>query len=308
MNAIIQKVPTFSNTSFAIQEWSGPYFSVPWHFHPEYELVLILSSEGDRFIGDSIKRFRPGDLVLIGSNIPHWYRNDEIYYQENSEKPLEVLSLYVQFKFDFLGHHFFDAPETKNIKALLDSSQMGLEIKGKTRELVTDMMIDMQKLTGMNKLLQLLNMLDIISNSNELEILSAHESVSINAKDSERINTIYEYVMCNFKRPISVEEVSKLLYMCPETFCRFFKKRTRKNFTYFLNEIRVAHACKMLVEKDLNISEVCFACGYNNISYFNRQFKVIKKMTPQVFKQTYRNNKFIELFEYQVKKYNKTRQ
>ena len=294
MRAIIQKVPTFIDSSFALQECRGPHFSVPWHFHPEYELVYILKSEGDRFIGDSIKRFRPGDLVLIGSNIPHWYRNDEIYYRENSKTKLEVVSLFVQFNFDFLGDYFFSAPESKNIKALLDSSQMGLEITGKTRELVSQHMIEMTALSGMDKLLSMLNILNILSNSDELETLSVHKSVGVNAKDSERINTVYEHVMQNIKKPISIQEVADMLFMCPETFCRFFKKRTRKNFTYFLNEVRVGHACKMLIEKDLSISEVCFACGYNNISYFNRQFKLIKKITPQVFKQTYRNNKFIE--------------
>lgn len=294
MHAIIQKVPTFIDSSFAIQEWKGPHFGVPWHYHPEYELVYISKSEGDRFIGDSIKRFRPGDLVLIGSNIPHWYRNDEIYYTENPTMKQEAVSLFIQFKLDFLGDNFFTLPETKKIKALLDNSQMGLEITGKTRQLVSNQMMEMTSLTGMDKLMQMLSILNILSNSYEMESLSIHESVGVNAKDSERINTVYEHVMRNIKKPISIQEVADMLFMCPETFCRFFKKRTRKNFTYFLNEVRVGHACKMLIEKDLSISEVCFTCGYNNISYFNRQFKLIKKMTPQVFKQAYRNNKFME--------------
>jgi AraC-like DNA-binding protein len=165
---------------------------------------------------------------------------------------------------------------------------LGLEIKGEAKEIISQKMIEMPKLKGIDKLLALLSILNILSTSEEYSTISSFESVNVNSKDSERINTIYEYVMNNFKKPISIEEVSNKIYMCPSTFCRYFKKRTRKPFTYFLNEIRIGHACKMLIEKDLSIAEICFASGYNNISYFNRQFKFIKKTTPQLFKQEYR--------------------
>jgi AraC-like DNA-binding protein len=288
MRAIIQKVPTFVDSSFAIQEYQSPHFSVPWHFHPEYELVLILNSEGKRFIGDSIKSFSPGDLVFIGSNIPHWYRNDAVYYDYSNNPTLKASSIFIQFTENFLGENFFSLPETFAIRKLLQKTQLGLEIKGEAKEIISQKMIEMPKLKGIDKLLALLSILNILSTSEEYSTISSFESVNVNSKDSERINTIYEYVMNNFKKPISIEEVSNKIYMCPSTFCRYFKKRTRKPFTYFLNEIRIGHACKMLIEKDLSIAEICFASGYNNISYFNRQFKFIKKTTPQLFKQEYR--------------------
>lgn len=289
MKAILQKVPTFLDSSFAIQEFRSAFFNIPWHFHPEFELVLILKSEGKRFIGDNIKGFSAGDLVLIGSNLPHWYRNDAHYYEERDG--LEAASIVIQFRQDFLGRDFLDAPEARVIRDLLQEAALGLEIQGATREKVTKMILELSLLNGMDRLLHFLSILNLLSRSQEYITLSHQGNVSINAKDSERINRIYEFVMKNFKNPISIEEVSDLVNMCPATFCRYFKKRTRKTFTYFLNEIRIGHACKMLIEKDLSIAEICFASGYNNISYFNRQFKSIKKITPQEFKQEYHDRK-----------------
>ncbi len=289
MKAILQKVPTSVHASFAIQEFRLPHFYIPWHFHPELELVLVLKSEGRRFIGDSFKNFCPGDLVLLGSNIPHWYRNDAAYYEDNSQ--LEAASIVIQFNENFLGDTFLSIPEALAIKKLLHKAQMGLEIHGQTREQVTHMMQEILHLSGMDKLLDFLSILNILSTSEEYDTLSNQGSVGINAEDSVRINTIYEYVMKNFKNPISIGEVSKLVYMCPATFCRYFKKRTRKTFIYFVNEIRIGQACKLLIEKDLSIAEIGFASGYNNISYFNRQFKTIKKLTPQAFKHEYLDQK-----------------
>lgn len=285
MKAILQKVPTYLESSFVIQEFRQPYFNIPWHFHPEFELVLILKSEGKRFIGDNIQNFGIGDLVLVGSDLPHWYRNDAIYYENN--KDLEAASIVIHFKMDFLGDSFFSKPEARGVKRLLQESVMGLEIHGNAREQASKMIKDMLYLNDMDKLLQFLSILNILSKSQEYITLSNPVSVGIVAKDSERINAIYEYVMRNFKNDISIQDASEIIHMCPAAFCRYFKKRTRKTFSYFLNEIKIGHACKMLIEKDLSIAEICYACGYNNISYFNRQFKYIKKITPQGYKQEY---------------------
>ena len=283
--AILQKVPLFSDSSIAVQELRSPSFRVPWHFHPEYELTLVLESHGKRFIGDSIKNFYPGDLVLIGSNLPHWYRNDPAYYEESSD--LKAASILIQFPENFLGDSFLSAPEMLTIKRTLEEARLGLQICGTAKEKITQMMMNIPHFHKMERLLQFLSILNIISNSGEYFTLSTPGSHNINSKDSERINKIFEYVLRNYEKQISVEEASSLVFMCPATFCRFFKKRTRKTFTYFLNEIRVGLACKMLIENDLSITEICFMSGYNNVSHFNRQFKTFKKMTPQEFKHEF---------------------
>jgi AraC-like DNA-binding protein len=287
MKAILQKVPVSSETSFAVQEFRSPYFNIPWHFHPECELVLVIEGTGKRFVGDHISHFEPGNLVLLGPNLPHWYRNDAAYYEKNPV--LEAASLVIQFNPNFPGDSFFELPEAVNVKKLLKKSVMGVEILGETRRIITALMHDISGLSGMDRLLHLLSILNIMASSNEIRILSNPGATGANMKDSERINKIYEYVMSNFTNPIQLQEISGILNMCPSTFCRYFKNRTRKNFTYFLNEIRIGHACKLLIEGDYSITEICFMSGYNNVAFFNRQFKAIKGKTPKEFRQEYLN-------------------
>lgn len=288
MKAILQKVPVFTDSSFAVQEFRSAHFTAPWHFHPEFELVLVVQGTGKRFVGDHICDFAPGDLVLLGPNIPHWYRSDAAYYER--DPALVAESIVVQFTADFLGNRFFSLPEALPVRKLLDKSVLGIEISGKTRKKITGMMHEIQQLNGMEKLLHLLQILHSTSvGGSELRTLSNQGATGIHIRDSERINKIYEYIMQHFTQPISLDEISGILNMCPSTFCRYFRKHTRKNFTHFLNEIRIGHACKMLIEEDVSITEICFMSGYNNIAYFNRQFKAFKHLTPKAFKQAYHN-------------------
>jgi len=285
MKAILQKVPVRTDASFCIQEFRSDYFETPWHFHPECEIVLIAEGEGKRFIGDHIADFGPGDLVLLGPNQPHWYRSNEEYYR--SAPGLQSRSIVIQFSKEFLGNAFFELPECISIRKFLDKAAAGIEITGSTRQEVERMVLSIPSEPGMKRLVHLLTILDMVAGSREFNVLSTQTAVSINVNDSERINRIYQYVMDNFTDPITLEEVSGIVHMGPSTFCRFFKKRTRKSFMTFLNEIRISHACKLLIEAEQNITEICFLSGFNNISYFNRQFKSVKGMTPQHYRKQY---------------------
>ena len=285
MKAILQKVPVRADASFCIQQFRSGFFETPWHFHPECELVLIVKGEGKRFVGDHIADFGPGNLVLLGPNQPHWYRSNEEYYK--GAPGLESMSIVIQFSKEFLGNAFFELPECLSIRRFLNKAVAGIEITGATREKVEDMILSIPSEPGMKRLVHLLTILDTLADCREYSILSTHTATGINTSDSERINRVYQYVMDNFTEPISLEEVSGILHMGPSTFCRFFKKRTRKSFMTFLNEIRISHACKMLIEAEHNITEICFLSGFNNISYFNRQFKAVKHMTPQAFRRQY---------------------
>ncbi|MEO8765736.1 MAG: AraC family transcriptional regulator [Ginsengibacter sp.] len=285
MKAILQKVPVSTDASFVVQEFRSPYFETPWHFHPELELVLVVEGTGKRFVGNHICDYKSGNLLLLGSNLPHWYRSDSRYYETNSL--LQSESLMIQFEKSFMGESFLLLHETAPIVKLLDKAAIGLEIGGITREKIVQMMYDLRKLNSMDRLLHLLQILNILSKSDEVYALSNQAESYINIKDSERINKIYEYVMHNFTNPISLHQVAGIVNMCPSTFCRYFKKRTRKNFICFLNEIRIGHACNKLIEDNYSITEICFLSGYNNIAFFNRQFKALKKRTPKEFRQEY---------------------
>ncbi|WP_344977318.1 AraC family transcriptional regulator [Compostibacter hankyongensis] len=285
MKAILQKVPVTSDTSFAVQEFRSPYFSLPWHFHPECELVLITQGTGKRFVGDHIACFEPGDLVLLGPNLPHWYRSDAAYYEDNPE--LRAASLVIQFPPDFAGGSFLELPEAEDIGELLKKAVLGVEILGKTRRSVISMMQTLCNLKGMDRLLCLLAILNTVSASDEIRALSSPGVTGVQLKDSIRVNRIYEYVMSHYTKPIRLQEVAAVVNMSPSAFCRYFKTRTRKNFILFLNEIRIGHACKLLIEGDYSITEICYMSGYNNVAFFNRQFKALKGKTPKEFRREY---------------------
>ena len=158
MKAILQKVLVPVNSSFAVRNIRSAYFDIPWHFHPEYELVLILKSEGKRFVGDSITNFFPGDLLLLGSNIPHWYRNDSVYYKGILN--MEAESIVIQFTNNFIGESFFTLPETTGIRAVLENASRGLEISGETRNKISELMCEMIDKEGMDRLIQLMSILN----------------------------------------------------------------------------------------------------------------------------------------------------
>ncbi|MBZ4190527.1 AraC family transcriptional regulator [Niabella beijingensis] len=287
MKAILQKVPVLTNTSFALQHFSEPYFNIPWHFHPECELVLIHEGSGKKFIGNTITDFAPGSLVLIGPDLPHWYRCDDIFYHR--QPGLKAASTVIQFEKHFLGDGFLQAPELGVIREMLDSAAMGLEITGSCREDVSSKMLKMDATQGMERLLLLLSILHRIAASGAYHTLSTQESVQLSKEDSHRINKIYEFVMDHFTEDISTETVAGIVNMSASAFCRYFKKRTRKTFIVLLNEIRVGHACRLLIEQENSITDVCFSSGFNNVSYFNRQFLAVKGMSPKQFRNAYQH-------------------
>jgi AraC-like DNA-binding protein len=286
MNPILEKVTPSPDCSFALKEEILPYVKIGWHLHPEYELTLFTESTGKRCIGDHTGNFGPGDLILLGPNLPHYMRNDEIFYKKIP--CLRIRAIVVHFTKDFLGPSFFDIAEMVSIKKLLHSSARGIHIYGDTREKVSIKMEELLILKGYERLRKLLDILQMIANSKEQRQLSSvgyKNTFSVN--DSERINTVFDHLFRNFTEDISVQDAAARIHMTTSAFCKFFKSRTGKTFTDMLNEIRIGHACKMFIEQDLSVSDVCFSCGYNSLSYFNRRFKHITKYSPMEYQKRF---------------------
>lgn len=273
------------NFSFVLQKDVYAYYPTPWHYHPEYELVLVVKSTGKRIVGNHEENFSDGDLVFMGPNLPHWYQNDPIYHQGNTKLTAEAIVIH--FNEDFLGKDFFNAPEMADIRGLFKKSTYGLKILGKTRQKVALMMNEMFALSGYRRILHLLDVLEILALSEETIILVNHGYLEHRVvNDHDRIAKVYDYIMDNFKEDIGLAEVAAVTNMSLPSFCRFFKSRTRKAFSSFLNEIRIGYACKLLMEeRDYSISQICYECGFNNMSNFNRQFKKITNKSPLQYKQ-----------------------
>jgi AraC-like DNA-binding protein len=286
MHPILEKVSTDSSNSFALKEEILPYIRIGWHFHPEYELTLFTESTGKRFIGDHTDNFGPGDLLLLGPHLPHYMRNDEVYYKNDPE--LRIRAIVIHFSKDFIGEKFFDIPEMIPVKKLLHNSSRGIHIFGETQKKIAPMMENLLHLNGYPRLMSLLDILQCIAHSEEQRLLSSlGYQNSFSHNDAERINSVFDYLLQRFTEEISLPVVAAHIHMNTSAFCKFFKNRTGKTFSHILNEIRIGHACKLFIEEGLSVSQVCYSCGYNSLSYFNRKFKAITKYSPMEYRKRF---------------------
>lgn len=285
MRPVLEYLPREEEESFVVKYFDYDHYPTPWHYHPEYELVLVTESTGKRFIGDNIKSFSPGDLALIGPNVPHLYRNDPPYYQP--ESGLRANSIVIHFLASSLGVDFLALPACRKIRELLSKSAMGLDIKGKANEVVTEKMHQILELKGVSRLLKLLDILNTLAETQDKKSISNQPVKGENDKESERLSKVFEYVMNNFLSEISITEVADLVHMAENSFSRYFSQRTRRTFSAFVNEVRLSHASRLLIESNKSVSEICFASGFNNLSNFNRQFKSLHGFGPLAYKNQY---------------------
>jgi AraC-like DNA-binding protein len=285
MKKFLLKVTSGPGYSFSLVKEEQPFFYDVFHFHPQLELNLVLKGKGTRFVGDSIERFYDGDLILLGSNLPHVWKCDKEFYTGN--KNLKCLSSTIHFDYGFLGEDFFDHPEFRKIKDLLTRSSAGIKLIGKLRQDISNQMELMIRQSQTERLITLLDILRRISISKGIKILSSRSILhAYKPHDSERIKKVHQYIVTHFKDQIKLEDVAKAASMSPTAFCRYFKQRTRKTFSHFITEVRVGYACQLLQQKKMKIAQVCYESGYSNLSNFNKQFKATMHLTPVEYAKT----------------------
>jgi len=279
MRPQLLKVSKGPDRSFSVRRDLVPHVNNRWHYHAEVELIHFKKGEGTQFIGDSIKRFKAGDVVLVGSNLPHYWRFDDMYFEESTRALADVRVSH--FNENFWGDQFLHLPENNNIKAILDKGKRGLQITGKTKQKVADLLEQLQVADGPQRIILLIEALSAIANCRQLVSLSSigfkPDLVEV---ESDRINAIYEYSIKNFKRKIQLEEIADVANISPNSFCRYFKSRTRKTYSQFLIELRVGHACKLLIENNQCIKRLCYESGFNNFTSFHKYFKLITGKSP----------------------------
>ncbi|WP_316838547.1 AraC family transcriptional regulator [Pedobacter gandavensis] len=259
-----------------------------FHFHELCELVWIEKSYGKRIVGDHIGNFEDNDLVLMGPDLPHIWQSDQNFLAEKTNK---VKSTVVYFPSDFLLGLSDDQNTINQIQELIRKAGRGLRFYGKTNQEVTKILTKLPQKKGVNKIIAFLQAIEILSLSNEYEYLASVTFKNpYDEKDTNRINKVYQYLMENFQRDINLKEVADLCNLTTNSFCRFFKDRAQKSLTQFVNEIRIGHACKLLQNAELSISEVCYASGYNNLTNYNKFFKQITGMTPSEYRGNLNNS------------------
>ncbi len=252
-----------------------------WHYHPEIELVYINGGAGKRQIGSHLSHYSDGDLILIGSNLPHCGFTDK--FTGNKSETV------VQMKEDFLGSDFFGIPEMKKIKTLFEVARAGVAFYGTTKKKVGEKMEVMEYQTDFRRLLSILNILNELGNSAEFKVLNAKGfAFETEVKDNNRINVVFNHVKNNYKEEITLPEISDLVSMTVPAFCRYFKKITNKTFVQFVNEYRLVHASELLAENNMSISEVCLESGFNNFSHFNKSFKAFTGQNPSDYRNAHK--------------------
>jgi len=281
MQAKYQKVDTPQEQSFYTEDVRLQRFSVPWRYHPEYELTYIAESHGTRFVGDHMEPFQAGDLAFIGSNLPHLWKNGDGVQRAHA--------LVVQFLPEKTGDTLFGLPEMKPIQKLLQKASRGLRFTDCVA--VPSIRKNMEKITHAGEterivlLLQILNLL--ASETNAVPLASESYVPQINQKSGERINRIYNFLMSEFTRAITLEEVAQVAAMTPEAFCRYFKKTNGRSLREFLNQIRIDFAGRLLIETEKSVTEICFESGFSTVSNFNKRFREIKRCSPREFRRAY---------------------
>lgn len=269
--------------SFLVRKDTGaPVYSM-WHQHAEIELFLVRGGQGGMMIGDKeIPIEGHCQMLVLGSNLPHTMS----YGNRPGEKDVEAVVVHLA---PVVFGAFYELPEMAVIRSLLKSAERGIYIKGDTLRVMEAQMFALVNDDPASSMLRLLNILHTISTSQDYDFVASQGYTSAHSRetDSSRMNKIYTFVLENYHRDISVQEVADIIHFAKGSFCRYFKQRTGKTFMDFLIEVRIGNACKLLMENEMNINEIAYACGYNNISNFFHQFKALKGCSPSRYQKNY---------------------
>jgi AraC-like DNA-binding protein len=289
MKPQLLKVPQNPLSSFSVRQDKVPYINNKWHYHIEAELIHFKNGNGTQFIGDHIQNFKDGDVVLVGSNLPHYWRFDNIYFKNDPEVYADVTVAH--FREDFWGIGFLNLPENKNIRSVFEKAKRGICILGDTREKIAALLDQMLYTEGSRRVMLLIEALTLISESRIIPLASIGFDNDFKEAENDRINAIYEFTLANFKRSISTEEIAAVANISPHSFCRYFKSRTRKTYSQFINEIKVGHICKLLIEDKISIKQICFESGFRNFASFHKYFKQVTGKTPLQYQKKFLEKK-----------------
>jgi AraC-like DNA-binding protein len=280
------KIPNSADHSFSVRKDMIPNINNRWHYHTEIELICFHKGSGTQFVGDNIKRFVAGDIVLVGSDLPHYWRYDPPYFDDATSK--EPYSTVIHFYDNFMGERFLHLPETKPIKNILEKAKRGILIKGENAIEIAPYIEKIYQSNGIAKIISLLECLTAISNLSQIALLSSIGfKYDYRESENERLNNIYNFALNNFRKKIQLEEIASIADLVPNSFCRYFKTRTGKTFSKFLVDIRVGYSCKLILENKMDIKQICFESGFNNFSSFHKSFKMITGKTPKLYRQSH---------------------
>ncbi|MEZ4901288.1 MAG: AraC family transcriptional regulator [Spirosomataceae bacterium] len=270
-----------SQTPFVVKEIVRPAFATDFHFHDECQLVYIRSGAGTRIIGDSIEYFEAGDLTFVGPHVPHvWYSKPKL---SELDSPDVSVALYINpVK---VIEHLKPFVDTQPLKSFFQQSTRGLSITGTKKEIIASHLQNMMDQKNISMLASFVQILNLLLDEEELVWLNDSPLLSAYSSHSQgRVAQLMDFIQQNFRTEITLEKAASIAGLQLHSFCRFFKRLTHRTFSDFINEVRIDFACQLLQHSDLPITQIAFEAGYGNISYFNRSFKKIHKLTPKQYR------------------------
>ncbi|MEX1048982.1 MAG: AraC family transcriptional regulator [Akkermansiaceae bacterium] len=278
MKLVLENVQTQPGSSFAWQAYDLPHFDHHYHHHPEIEITWILESEGQRLIGDSLEAFGPGDLVMIGSHLPHQYRN---------WKSGRACSRVIQFDHLRFGRDFFGLPEFSRIRQLLIDSARGICFSDATRLAAQRQMAALfASESSPAQVLALLGLLNLLSEDPEpRKIASSTYTKPVNLKQINRLQRVLNYLEIHWQETVTLADVAKVAALHPQSISRFLRQHLGMNYQEYLIQLRIGRAARLLLESDRTVMNIALDCGYNNLANFNRHFHAAYGKTPSVYRK-----------------------
>lgn len=279
MKPLIEKLPIGRDQSFVARTYRTPHFEVPWHQHPELELILFKEGEGNAFVGNHVGEFAPGDIYFLGSNLPHTF--------QKADPDLVTSAEVVQFLPNCWGEQLLEMPESREVKRLFERTVVGLKLKGRTVDKISPLLQELESSAGFNRVILLWQCLQYIAGAGEYDELSTHEMGALQIKQQARIDLIFQYTIDHYAENISLDEISSNAGLSVPAFCNYFRKSTKKTYIEFLNEVRIGKACQQLIDTQKTISEIAYECGYNTLANFNKQFLKIRSIQPKQYRKIF---------------------
>ncbi len=286
MTASLKKIGLKEDESFVIGIFQDNKEKSTWHYHNNFEISFILEGSGKRIVADSIEEFQPGDLVFIGRNLPHvWISDKET--RTPSSRSLEMV--FLQFTSEIVSPQLLMLPEFQYIAKAMALSERGIQIVGQTLNEVSELMLQLPYLKSFERVLHFFKLMDIIGRSQTNIQLASKEYLKMRfTTGNKRIAIIHEYLMNNYREQIDLSQLAGLVNMAEGSLCRFFRMNMGMTLFEYLNKLKVELACKLLMDKDLSILEVCLDSGFNNLSHFNKQFKKINGLPPSEYRNRFK--------------------
>ena len=262
-----------SFVAFAVSQARFDFF---WHYHPEYELTLIVRGKGRRLIGDNHEYFEDGDLVLIGPGLPHTWVSDV-------SKNGDAEAIVIQFSVEFIDR-FAELVELTAIHKLLQKAKQGISFKGNKSAVAKGLIYNLPSKNGVEKITSLLHILNELANLKSVSLVSTYYQPLKGSENEKRINKVCQYVQKHATETLTIHQAAALIHLSPSAFCKFFKRITGKTFSDYVNDIRIANVCSQLMATDKQVAEIAFENGYETLTYFNRIFLKKKNMSPSRYR------------------------